>query len=289
MTLGEGEEVKEIRAGRLVLATHTPMGRHLIHASLPPYRSYMAAVTLRDPVPEGLFWDTQDPYHYTRDYTTPQGQRLLLVGGADHKTGDATESENAQKLLKYIHEHYDVDQVVHQWSAQWYQPTDFLPMVGPSPGMPEQLVITGLSGNGLTGGTWGGMQMAKVCGQGAAFEETFTPARGSLVTNKEFLKANMDVALNLIKDRLKPKESLDDIAPGSGGIIFAKGQNVAVWKSPEGKVCAYSATCPHMKGVVMYNDQEKSFDCPCHGQRFHHDGTPIDGPSPHAMDKVDLG
>ena len=86
VTLGEGESAKKIRAKHLVLATHTPMGRHLVHASLPPYRSYMAAVTLRDPVPTGLFWDAQDPYHYTRDYITPQGQHLLLIGGADHKT-----------------------------------------------------------------------------------------------------------------------------------------------------------------------------------------------------------
>ena len=130
--------------------------------------------------------------------------------------------------------------------------------------------------------------MANFCAKGTPFD-TFDPARASLVTTKEFLQANMDVTLNMIMDRFKPKDSLDDIAPGSGGIVFKKGQNLAVWKSADGTVCAYSATCPHLKGVVQYNDREQTFDCPCHGQRFRHDGTRLEGPSPHDMEKVELG
>ena len=52
-----------------------------------------------------------------------------------------------------------------------------------------------------------------------------------------------------------------------------------MYKDPEGKVSKYSALCPHMKGVLCWNDAEKSFDCPVHGSRFSKDGICINGPA----------
>jgi Rieske Fe-S protein len=52
-----------------------------------------------------------------------------------------------------------------------------------------------------------------------------------------------------------------------------------VYKDPDGKVSKYSALCPHMKGVLCWNDAEKSFDCPVHGSRFSKDGICINGPA----------
>ena len=43
---------------------------------------------------QGLFWDTKDPYHYIRSYGHGD-QAELLVGGEDHKTGQAEDTETA--------------------------------------------------------------------------------------------------------------------------------------------------------------------------------------------------
>lgn len=37
--------------------------------------------------------------------------------------------------------------------------------------------------------------------------------------------------------------------------------------------------CPHMGCGLIYNEIEKTFDCPCHGSRFDHDGKCISGPA----------
>ena len=37
--------------------------------------------------------------------------------------------------------------------------------------------------------------------------------------------------------------------------------------------------CPHMKCLLTFNQQEKTWDCPCHGSRFDIDGNLIEGPA----------
>ena len=37
--------------------------------------------------------------------------------------------------------------------------------------------------------------------------------------------------------------------------------------------------CPHMKCGLIFNEEEKTWDCPCHGSRFDVDGHVIEGPS----------
>jgi Rieske Fe-S protein len=46
------------------------------------------------------------------------------------------------------------------------------------------------------------------------------------------------------------------------------------------KVDVFAINCSHLGCSVALNDAAKTFDCPCHGSRFHLDGTVLRGPAP---------
>jgi Rieske Fe-S protein len=48
----------------------------------------------------------------------------------------------------------------------------------------------------------------------------------------------------------------------------------------KGKIDVFAITCSHLGCSVALNEQARSFDCPCHGSRFHLDGTVLRGPAP---------
>ncbi len=50
-------------------------------------------------------------------------------------------------------------------------------------------------------------------------------------------------------------------------------------KDEQGKVHVIAINCSHLGCSIALNDKDKSFDCPCHGSRFHLDGTVLRGPA----------
>ncbi|MDP8955954.1 MAG: universal stress protein [Actinomycetota bacterium] len=82
--------------------------------------------------------------------------------------------------------------------------------------------------------------------------------------------------------------SVEDLAPGHGGVVDANGQKVAAYRDERGDVIALSPRCQHMGCTVNWNDGEKTWDCPCHGSRYAFDGEVIQGPATKALPKLEL-
>ena len=63
------------------------------------------------------------------------------------------------------------------------------------------------------------------------------------------------------------------------GTVLEK-EKLAIFKDRTEKEHRYSAVCTHLGCNVVWNDLEKSFDCPCHGSRFSGlTGKVINGPA----------
>jgi hypothetical protein len=77
------------------VATNAPIvDRFALHTKMAPYRTYAMAFSIpKGAIPDALYWDTLDPYHYVRLQPGDGRTDFLIVGGGDHKSGEADDAE----------------------------------------------------------------------------------------------------------------------------------------------------------------------------------------------------
>src|SRR6185295_11824001 len=144
-----------VKAGKVFCATHNSINWLFLNTKLASYRSYLAAFP-DVPLANALFWDMATPYHYLRTATL-QGQRFVLVGGEDHKTGGDEEAHHIQALVDWARGRLRAGKPTYTWSAQLLEPIAGLPYIGRNSASRHVYVCTGLSGHGLTLGTAGAL------------------------------------------------------------------------------------------------------------------------------------
>jgi glycine/D-amino acid oxidase-like deaminating enzyme/nitrite reductase/ring-hydroxylating ferredoxin subunit len=276
-------EAGTVTARDVVMATHVPLNKFFLQTKVAHYRSYVIAGEVEKEVPDGLFWDNEDPYHYIR-LQEVGGQRLVVVGGEDHKVGQEEDTEARYKALRdYAHERLKLKSVAYRWSAQVAEPVDGLPYLGRNSMSSHVYVGTGYSGTGMTFGTLAARIAADlILGRESPWAELFDATRVTpMASAKEFVKENVDFPAHLVADRLKRPEgdALGDVKPGQGKIVEVEGKKRAVYRDEQGQVTVLDPVCTHMACLVDFNTAEKSWDCPCHGSRFGTDGTVINGPA----------
>ena len=79
-----------------------------------------------------------------------------------------------------------------------------------------------------------------------------------------------------------------EIEKGEGGIVSVDGAKVAVYRNDDGELIALSARCTHMGCTVGWNSADKTWDCPCHGSRYHPTGEVLNGPAAKALTRTSL-
>lgn len=273
-----------VRAAVAVMATNTPVNDRLaIHTKQAPYRTYVvAAAVAKGTVPDALFWDTEDPYHYVRLQPREQDD-LLIVGGEDHKSGMAADGGARIAALRGWAERLfgPLGQTEFAWSGQVFEPVDGVPFAGRNPGNTNIYVITGDSGEGLTTGVAGAMIVSALAEQGdCPWADVYAPSRKSVKSLSEFVKENAGVAKDMAEHITGGTvASLTDIPPGGGALVRLKGEKVAAYRDSDGGLHIVSATCTHAGCVVHFNPFERCWDCPCHGSQFGIDGRVLAGPA----------
>jgi glycine/D-amino acid oxidase-like deaminating enzyme/nitrite reductase/ring-hydroxylating ferredoxin subunit len=270
-----------VTADAAVVATNVPVNdRVAIHTKQAPYMTYVLGARVpRDSVPKVLAWDTGDPYHYIRLY-----EDLLIVGGEDHKTGQAADTaERYARLEAWARAHFPMmGRVEFNWGGQVMETQDYLAFIGRNPMDHENVYIaTGDSGMGITHGTIAGMLLSDlILGRTNPWERLYDPARVTLRAAGEFARENSNVALQYAEWLTGGDvASADEIRPGSGAIVRRGLEKIAVYRDEHGQVHERLAKCPHLGCVVQWNPAETTWDCPCHGSRFDRYGKVINGPA----------
>ena len=170
----------------------------------------------------------------------------LLIGGGGHRTG---KKGGGYAELKDVAElYFGRVTVPYAWAAQDCMTLDAVPYVGRySKGTEGLYVATGFNKWGMTGSMAAARLLRDlITGTKNPYEELFSPSRTML---RPALFSNLfEAAIGL----------LTPTAP----------------------------RCPHLGCALRRNEEEHSWDCPCHGSRFAADGSLIDNPATGDLKKV---
>jgi glycine/D-amino acid oxidase-like deaminating enzyme/nitrite reductase/ring-hydroxylating ferredoxin subunit len=274
-----------IKAKKIVYATHIPPGINILHFRCAPYRSYAMAFRLSTGAyPNGLLYDLKDPYHYFRAQEV-DGVQYIIAGGFDHKSGHEPNTEKPfLELEAYLRSIYDIASIDYCWSSQYFNAADGLPYIGHLPGANDGVYVgTGYGGNGMTLGSLAGKMLSDaVLGNENPYADLLSPARIKPIAGfLDFVKENADVVSQFIGKRFAYEKisTLSELAAGEATLADWEGKKVGLYKDEQGKVHAVDPVCPHAKCIVGWNVAERSWDCPCHGARYTPQGEMITGPA----------
>ncbi len=298
----ETESGHTITASAVVVATNTPVNdRVAIHTKQAPYLTYVIGARVpRGSVERALYWDTPDPYHYVRiesaEGRDEEGKErdydILIVGGEDHKTGQADDANRRYAYLeRWTRTRWPmIESVEFRWSGQVMEPVDGIDFIGRNPLDDDNVFIaTGDSGNGMTHGTIAGILITDLIqGRSNAWEKIYDPSRKTLKALPEFAKENLNVAAQYT-DLVTPGDvdSTDEIKPNEGAIIRHGLSKVAAYRDEAGVLHERSAVCVHLGCIVDWNSKEKTWDCPCHGSRYDAYGKVFQGPANKDLNPVE--
>ncbi len=280
-----------ITADAIIVATNSPINdRVAIHTKQSAYMTYViGAMVPRGSITRALYWDTDDPYHYVRladvhAESAALDKEVLIVGGEDHKTGQADDTDQRFACLEeWARQRFPmIRDVEFTWSGQVMETIDGLAYIGKNPMDEDNVyIVTGDSGMGMTHGTIAGMLLRDlILGNDNPWATLYDPSRKTLRAAGEFTREAVNMAAQYA-DWVMPGDvdSTSEIENDRGGILRSGLHMFAVYRDETGALHRFSAVCPHLGCVVQWNDTEKSWDCPCHGSRFTKLGEVINGPS----------
>jgi glycine/D-amino acid oxidase-like deaminating enzyme/nitrite reductase/ring-hydroxylating ferredoxin subunit len=289
----ETDDGRKILARHIVVATNTPINDWVtMHTKQAAYRTYAVAYRIqKDSSPNFLLWDFADPYHYAR-IVRGESEDFLVIGGEDHKTGQADDAEERYPNIdRWTREYFsNVGPIAYRWSGQIMEPVDSLAFIGRNPADKDNVFIaTGDSGNGMTHGTIAGILITDLIqGRDNPWKDVYEPSRKTLSAAGSFIQENANVVACLVKDWVAPSEvdSIEQIPAGEGAVLRQGASKIAAYRDEKGIVHSCSAVCTHLGCIVQWNGGEKSWDCPCHGSRFTIDGEILNGPAVKPLEQV---
>lgn len=164
---------------------------------------------------------------------------LILIGGGDHRTGK--KGGNWEELEKFAKKYYPNAKEQYRWATQDCMTLDGIPYIGHySAKTPNLYVATGFNKWGMTSSMAAAQILTDmVLGNKNPYAEVFDPSRSML--HPQLAMNMVESAINLLTPAKK--------------------------------------RCPHLGCALKWNEQEHSWDCPCHGSRFSEEGKLIDNPA----------
>lgn len=304
-----------VRSKYVILATHYPFIDRLGYYFFKMYQStsYVIAVDIGSKTFDGMYINSEQPTFSYR-FINYNGNHLLLVGGADHKTGSKIDLSNAYNILEYEVRKYYLDcKVLYKWNTEDCITLDKIPYIGEfSHFMPNMYIGTGFNKWGMTSSNVAAnIIVDKILGYENKYEDVFKATRLHPIKNNEELR-NMakETANSLVINKFKVPErtsentkdasknitervsdfdkNFSDIENDTGHVFEYNSEKVGIYKDKDGKIFAVKPICTHLGCLLSWNNLDKTWDCPCHGSRFDYLEHQLYNPAIRDLEVVNL-
>lgn len=274
------EPIYVIEANRIIIATHFPIVNHPGYYFLRMYqeRSYIVAVEEKKGLKHGMYIGEND-----KDYSFRRYGDYILIGGEKHRTGAGTNQSHFDELKHAAYSYYPDAVFCYEWANQDCMTFDSVPYIGRFSKRRDDLyVATGYNKWGMTSSMVAATILTEYM-TGAPYrkDSIFSPSRFDYRASKKEGKKHIRVTLKrMIKQGGKLKTTkLYKIPMGQAGIVISKGKRMGVYRDHNDKVHMVPLRCPHLGCNLTWNQEEKTWDCPCHGSRFDYKGRMLSNPS----------
>ncbi|NEU30478.1 FAD-dependent oxidoreductase [bacterium LRH843] len=273
----------KVQANHIYVSTHFPFfDSNFYFTKMYAERSYVVAAKVND-FPEGMYISADSPKRSLR-YTMMDGEKLVLLGGEEHKTGQGIDTMyHYQALEQYGKELFGSFDVRFRWSAQDLTTLDKVPYIGRiSNNHPNIFVATGYKKWGMSTSTVAALLVTDlIVGNRNRYESLFSPGRFVADPSiKHFLSTNADVAKHLISGKLELADRKpEDVKIDEATYVSVDGRKAAAYRDKEGELYLLDTACTHLGCDVHWNSGDRTWDCPCHGSRFSYTGDVIEGPA----------
>lgn len=261
-----------IYSKKVVVATHYPF---FIKPGFIPFRthiekSYLLAATVDDvykfnAINSGSKVTSIRYYH-----------NYMIMANNSHTT---TDKDNYRKNFKLSCDKFTncfKGLIVYAWSNHDVMTNDYLPYIGEIDR--NLFMATGYNKWGLATGVLAGKIISdKILNKKNQYSKLFSLNRkGSLTKTMIAFNTNLTTAKTYMKLYLVKKHQYR--------IINQKINNkdIITYKVGKKEYSVYNR-CPHMGCKLLFNEKEKTWDCPCHGSRFDLRGKCIFGPSTYSI------
>ena len=252
-----------------ILATQVlPFQFKLFYAITKPKISFLAC--LKPSFQSNQMYLIEDGITKTKnDY-----EEFMLIGGYDHNIHEDT-TRKWQQFKRNLVLEYPKNKIECMWRSQDYEVIDYLPIIDK---VEDFIVITGFNKWGNTNAYVASLVVSDILlNKETDRKELFKLKRKSLILNTNIITENVQVLKSLLLSK-KINDKLD-IPYDNEAISFTYESHPYGIYRKDNSLYIVDILCPHLGCTLKFNQEEKSWDCPCHGSRFTITGEIIKGPS----------
>lgn len=268
-----------IQAKHIIVATRFPffLKPGFYFSRMHQERSYALSITNAPPL-DGIYVDAAKNGINFRPW-----RDQIILSGTGHRSGYPPFVGGYHALQLSAQRWFPGCKITAMWSAEDCMPVEFIPYIGHYQQNSYRIyVATGFQKWGMTTAMVASQIISDaILGRQNEYADLFSPHHfPSLFTFGRMLADGGISVSHLLKQAFfVPSSTLREIPVGHGGIVQWSSQKTGAYHCHDGYYYLVPTRCPHMGCQLSWNQDDLSWDCPCHGSRFSYNGVCLDSPS----------